>query len=222
MRILFVFILVVFFGVRSYAQHEFMQWTSIGAEGTLIKKNLDWMSEVDFRFGEDGLQTFFPQVGLEFKRVKWCKPSLEYRYIIDKNKWGNYKGSHRINANLNIGETIERFKFGARLRYQYSFDQLNAYADYNADFDQAIRVKPSIEYDINDFKLTPKASAEFFYNPTYGPEGRQFKKIRYAIGASVELDGPHKISFKYQLDQYLRDPEKDLRHVLSISYAYKF
>lgn len=222
MRILLVIFFSVLCGMKSIAQHDFMQWTSLGADGTLIKKNLDWMSELDFRFGEDGLQTFFPQVGVEFKRIKWCKPSIEYRFIVDKNKYGNYKSTNRINANLNFSKRLDRLKLGLRTRYQYSFDQLNSYADYNADFDQAIRIKPSLEYDINNFKLTPKGSAEFFYNPVYGPEGRRFDKVRYGLGASFELDGPHEISFKYQLDQYLRNPQKNLRHVLVIGYTYKF
>lgn len=204
----------------SFGQNdEYMVWTETGITGDLVKKT-DWAVELNTRFDNQGIATFFPQLGIDYKLTKWLKPSLEYRFIVDRNKYGNYKPSHRINFNAKFKEDFDRWGVGLRLRYQYAFTQLSA-TDYNADFDQAIRIKPEIEYDIKDFILTPKASAEFFYNPQYGPQGRQFDKVRLAIGASFDLNNNHDISFKYQLDKKFHAYDKGLRHVLSLSYSYK-
>lgn len=218
MRALLFFFLLT--ASSSYAQHEFMVWTELGAKGKIIKR-LSWSGELNTRIGSNGVQTFFPQAGIEYKVKKWFKPSLEYRFIVDKNKYGNYKSSSRLNFNLNFEKVIQQFNFGLRIRYQQGLVR-TVNIDYNPDFDQAFRFKPSIEYDIDNSIITPEISAEFFYDPVYGPNGPAFNKVRMAIGAKLELDGPHGISFKYQLDKKFHDYSANLRHVLSLSYAYKF
>lgn len=203
----------------SFSQHDYMLWSKLGVKGKVIKR-LSWTAEINGRFNNAGLKTFFPQAGLEYKVTKWCRPSVEYRFIIDKNRYGNYKSSNRINFNLNLKESVKRFAFGVRLRYQYAFDRISN-ENYDADFDQAIRIKPVFEYDINNSIFTPVVSAEFFYNPAFGPEGRRFNKMRVNIGSKLELKGPHGVSFKYQLDKRFYDFSADLRHVLAIGYSYR-
>lgn len=197
-----------------------MLWAEVGAEGKIVKRT-KWNAELNARIGERGLETFFPQAGVEYKLTKWLRPSVEYRLILDKNKYDNYKVGHRINANLEAKHNIKRLEYGLRVRYQYAFSRITQDA-YNADFDQALRFKPFLEYDINNSIFTPAISAEFFLNPTYGPNSPGFDKIRFAVGSKFELDGPHSVSFKYQLDKWLYNYKKGLRHVLSLSYGYKF
>ena len=196
-----------------------MVWTELGVQGKLVKRT-KWAMELNTRIGERGIETFFPQAGIEYKLTKWLIPSVQYRFILDKNKYGNYKLGHRININLDAENNFKRLTYGLRVRYQYAFNRISQ-ASYDADFDQAVRFKPSLEYDIDNSIFTPQISAEFFLNPTYGPYSPGFDKLRFAVGSKLELDGPHKVSFKYQLDKWLYDYGRELRHVLSLSYSYK-
>jgi len=215
-----LFICTVLLSSVSFGQNdEFMVWTNVGLSGDLVKKT-DWTVELNSRFDNEGIATFFPQVGIDYKLTKWLKPSVEYRFLVDRNKYGNYKSGHRINLNAKFGEDFDRLSLEFRLRYQYAFSQFGQATDYNADFDQAFRFKPEIEYDINDFILTPSVSAEFFYNPKLGENGRQFDKVRLAVGASFDLNNNHDISFKYQIDKKFRAFEEGVRHVISVSYEY--
>lgn len=219
MRIIILFCFISC-STLSNAQDEFQVWTEIGVKGDIIKK-MDWFVDVKSRFGDVGLNSFLPEAGINYKVKKWFKPSVSYRFILAPNKYGNYKAAHRINFNANFKTSVKRFELDLRARYQYVASG-RASQEYNSDFDQAIRIKPSIEYDINNSIFTPKVSTELFYDPVYGPEGQRFTKIRFAIGSSLELDGPHGFSFKYQLDKWLHDYSHGLRHVLSVSYGYKF
>ncbi len=214
----FIFFLVC--STFTFGQHEVMLWTELGVKGK-ITKDLSWATELNTRFNGAGVQTFFPQAKLKYEITKWFEPSVDYRLVTDKNKYGNYKLSHRVNINAEFSEKIKRLKMELRLRYQYAFNRINT-ASYDADFDQAIRLRPSVEYDIDNSIFTPTFGAELFYNPVYGPSGHQITKVRYALGVKLELDGPHGIGVKYQLDKWLRDYSKSLRHVLSVSYSYKF
>ena len=60
-----------------------MAWTKVGIAGDVIKK-MDWSLDVSSRFDNQGVATFFPQVGIEYKLKKWFKPSVEYRFIVDQ------------------------------------------------------------------------------------------------------------------------------------------
>lgn len=213
-----VFLAFTFVGVSAYSQNEFQVWTELGTSGKVVKR-LDWSVDLNSRFGAAGLETFFPQVGFKYKVKKWFRPSIDYRFILDKDKYGNMLSGHRINLNANFEKEIDRFEVEGRLRYQYAFSRIGGSADFDPDLDQAVRLKGDVKYDINNSIFSPLFSAELFYTPQYLDRG--FSKIRLAIGTSLELDGPHKFSAKYQLDKRF-EYGKDLRHVISISYGYKF
>lgn len=215
-----VFIAFFVCSTFTFAQHEFMLWTELGVKGKLTNK-LSWATEINTRFNNTGVQTFFPQAKLKYKVTKWFEPSVDYRLVTDKNKYGNYKLSHRVNVNAEFGEKFKRLSVELRLRYQYAFNRLSA-TSYDADFDQAIRLKPEFEYDIKNSIFSPVLGMELFYNPEYGPNGPQMNKMRFIIGTKLELNGPHSVSVKYRMDKWFRNHGRDLRHVVSISYAYKF
>lgn len=208
----------LFVGVSAYAQHETQVWTEVGVSGKVVKR-LGWSVDINSRFGAAGLETFFPQVGFKYKVKKWFRPSIDYRFILDKDRYGNMLSGHRINFNANFEKPIERFELGARLRYQYAFNRFVNSGDFDPDLDQAWRLKGSVKYDIDNSIFTPLFSAELFYNPQYGPD-RGLSKMRIAVGTSLELDGPHKVSAKYQLDKRF-EFGSNLRHVISLSYGYK-
>ncbi len=216
-----VLLITCLLGSSAFSQENdtYMFWTTVGVKGDLVKKT-DWTAELNTRFDNAGVATFFPQVGIEYKLTKWLRPSLEYRFVIDKNNYGNYKAANRLNLNIKAKEDFDRLGLGLRVRYQYAFDSRGSF-DYDADFDQAFRFKPEISYDINDFILTPEVSTEFFYNPALGENGRRFDKMRFAIGASFDLNNDHDISFKYQLDKRFYAFDRGVRHVFAVSYKYK-
>ena len=216
-----ILLIVCLFGSFAHSQQNdtYMLWTNIGVTGDIVKKT-DWTAEFSTRFDDEGVATFFPQVGINYKLTKWLRPSVEYRFVIDKNNIGNYKAAHRLNFNAKFKENVDRLGIGFRVRYQYAFDNRGNF-DYDADFDQAFRFKPEISYDIKNFILTPKVSSEFFYNPELGENGRRFDKMRIGVGASFDLNNDHDISFKYQLDKRFFAYDRGVRHVLAISYEYK-
>lgn len=213
-----VLLAFAFVGVSAYSQHEFQVWTELGTSGKAAK-DLSWSVDLNSRFGASGLETFFPQVGLEYKVKKWFRPSIDYRFVLDKDKYGNMLSGHRINVNANFEKGVDRFKLEGRLRYQYAFKRLGGSEDFDPDLDQVVRIKGDVQYDIDNSIFSPLFSAELFYTPEYMDRG--FSKIRLAFGTALELDGPHKLSAKYQLDKSF-EYGKNLRHVISISYGYKF
>lgn len=217
----FIIVFFLFFSASCFSQNnDYMLWLRSGVKGKVVK-NLSWSGELNGRVGSFGLETFFPQAGLEYELTKWFRPSVEYRFLIDRNKYGNYKASSRINFNANFKKSVKRLDFGIRLRYQYAFNSLST-QNYNSDFDKAFRLKGQVAYKIKGTKFTPFLTGELFFDPQYGPKTPGFNKLRMALGSKINLKGPNSLSLKYQFDKKFRNYSDGLRHVLSVSYAYKF
>jgi hypothetical protein len=190
-------------------------WVETGAKYNLTKK-LGASLDLSQRYGYDGLSTLFPQVSLRYKVRSWFRPSIDYRVILSKSSGGTYSTSQRINGNLQFSYTRKRLEAGLRIRYQYSFERIGA--AYDSEFDQAWRIKPSAEYNVKGLPITPSLSAEFFYNPENGVNGKQFNRIRYYAGTAIELKHNQGIELGLFFDQWINGiPKKRLMY--SVSYV---
>ncbi len=190
-------------------------WLETGVKYNLTKK-LGASLDLTQRYGYDGLGTLFPQVSFRYKVSSWFRPSLDYRVIFSKSLDGTYSTSQRINGNLQFSYTKKRLETGLRIRYQYSFNRISA--AYDSEFDQAWRIKPSVQYNINGLPINPSLSAEFFYNPENSAVGKQFNRIRYYGGADIELKHNQRIGIGLYLDQWINDVPKK-RIMYSLTYA---
>jgi hypothetical protein len=203
----------------SFAQNEGKVWTEVGIGGK-ITKDLEWGADVTSRFGTYGVETFFPQATLKYKVTKWFRPSMDYRFIADRQLQGYYSYSNRINFNAEFRHNIDRFYLKSRIRYQYGFNRLVNSALYDPEFDQALRFKLEVKYDVNDFFLSPVISGELFYDPQYGPYGQRINKARVFAGFDLDLNNAHSISIGFLYDTRINLPNPRNRHVLSLSYSY--
>lgn len=214
-RKLLVLIVCCLNGVYFAQFMEHQVWIETGIKVSLSKK---FSGGVDLtqRYAYNGLSTVFPQLSIKYKPIKWLKPSIDYRLIGSKELNGTYTLSHRINGNIQFDQQIKRFQAGLRVRYQYSFNHLGA--QYDAEFDQAWRIKPSVQYDIKGSALLPSVSAEFFYNPANSASGHQFTRIRYYAGLSYTIN-KHAIGLGAYCDQWVNSIPR-VRIMYNITYAY--
>lgn len=207
------------FPVVALSQHVGKVWTELGVE-TNLNDRIDLGLEFTSRFDVNGLETFFPQLGVKYKINKYIRPSIDYRYIVDRMKNGQYSNSHRLNFNVDFKYKNKDLTLKSRVRYQYGFDNFSSNDQYDSDFDQAIRLKVGAGYDIPKFILSPVLSGELFYDPINGPTGRQFNKLRIYAGLETDFSGPHSIALGYIYDTRINMPVPLTRHILNISYSY--
>jgi hypothetical protein len=213
-RVLFLFI----FSINAVGQQtSFQVWTETGVRGKITKK-LDWNLSLTNRIQDYKLVTMFPQFSLKYKVLDWFKPSIDYRLISNREDNGNYTNNHRINFNLQFEQEIKRLSVGFRFRYQYSFKGFST--NYEPEFDNAIRLKPSLSYDIKKSYFTPIFSSEFFFNPSVGPFGERLTRIRTFFGLDINLKGPHELQVGYFFDQKINLPRSNTRNVLNVQYSY--
>jgi hypothetical protein len=218
-RILLIVFYLVHFSCLTQQQSTKI-WLQTGVKSHLNSK-LEWGIDLSKRFGNQGLETFFSEISFKYKVTKWWRQSLDYRMIFDKNNQGNYALSNRININSDFKKQYNRLILSFRVRYQYSFTG-RMLTNYDAEFDQAIRLKPQLSFKSERLKLNPIVSMEFFYNPSYSPKGRQFTKKRLFIGFQRTIRKSHELALGYILDEQINAFNPELRHIVYLSYTFEF
>jgi hypothetical protein len=195
----------------------FQVWNEVGV-GYKLDKKQSLAFDLTTRHGAGGLQTFFPQISYKYKINKFIRPSIDYRYVGGSTQEGNFTYRHRINTNLQFNYEIERLELGLRMRYQFTTNRL---ADnFEQEFGEAFRIKPSIVYNIKKSVLLPQASMEFFSGPMDGQQGYHLNRIRWSVGLGFDWDGPHSLELAYLYDQRIMSPGSLNRAIFNFSYGY--
>jgi hypothetical protein len=219
MKALFLILLLVFVSTQTFkAQVDHEAWLSGGAKYSVTKK-LDVSGELNFRIEPVVLNTFFTEFTAKYSVTKWFKPSIDYRIVSDRNKFGNYHWSQRINLNANFETTYKRFELGLRARLQSTLSRVRTPESSFSDLAPGFRLKPEILYDIDNSWISPVVSAEFFYNQEDGL-GFYMNRVRLAAGLDFEMIGPYNISLKYLYGFSTLSPK--FEHIIAFSFTRKY
>lgn len=210
----------IFLAFGSLGQNStvFQVWNEAGISLKIDKQQSIGL-DLSTRFDAEGLSTVFPQVSYKYKINKYLRPSIDYRIIADQSKSGSFVTKHRLNCNLQLSHEIERVQLGLRLRYQYSSNRLAS--NFETEFGQALRIKPSVSYNLKNSALEPNFSAEFFTGPMDGQVGYHLNRIRWNFGLAYSFDGPHSVELAYMYDQRIHSPESLNRAIMNCSYNYR-
>ncbi len=218
MKKYFLFLVFAFCFTSAKSQTDTELWLSGGAKYSLTKK-LDFYGELNLRMEPVVLNTFFTELTTKYEVTKWFKPSLDYRFVLNRNKYSNYKLSHRVNLNLNFGKRWNRFELGLRARAQTTLSRVRTPESSFSDLAPGYRFKPSIVYDIDNSIISPLFSSEFFFRND-NEHGFFMNKIRLAAGMEFESIGPYNISLKYMYGFSTISPKYE--HILSFSFTRKY
>jgi hypothetical protein len=211
----------LFFGGISFAQVVPQTWLS-GAVSRKLTSKLTSAASLDLRFYDFSAPgTIFPQLSLSYKIIDGVKLSADYRMLFKENLYRNYVLDNRLNFNIELKTKFKYVDAGFRFRYQSTFGTLQTVGNYAAEFDQAIRLKPSLVFHFNKkSKFTPAISGEWFYSLANKELGKRFTKYRLAAGTSYNLKGPKSLDVKYIYGQSINLPKKEAEHILSLTYNY--
>lgn len=210
--------------IHGEIQSQNRLWVSSGIKTTFFTDDLRVEALFQGRFYDHGrYDKLFPEFSFKYKVTKWFKPSVDYRFVFNQSRTSYERSTgHRFNLNLNTDFDYERFDFQFRVRYQYSLNAFSSASGYDPDFDNAIRLKPRIKYNIKESKVDPMIESEWFYNTNLGEFGRQFVKYRFAVGVEINLPKKHELSIKYRYDYEFNVPSPWRSHVISIGHSFSY
>jgi len=223
---------------------DFGMWYSIGAEKYIDNK---WSVEGEAEFrNRNNLKTadrFSVGVDLSYKIAKGLKASAGYSFLYDNNEEmtyytdGSYKkwtpsywgARHRFNVTLTGSLKLDRFKFQLRERWQYTYRPEKTTERYDCADEEweekvvrgkgknVLRSRLQVSYDIRNSKVDPFASVELF-------NAWNVQKMRYQVGLEYKLKKQHvfELAYRYQTVTDDDDDNEADRHMIGLSYKYKF
>lgn len=198
-------------------------WLTAGVGSKFGESKLSWNTSINSRFyANQRWDKVFPELSFKYAFNDYFKPSLDYRFILNQSKNGkNRSTSNRININLNTGYKINRLALKLRLRGQFGMNGIMPDTPYEPDFDNALRIKPGLNYNIKGSKINPLIEAEWFYNLNNGMYGKQFTKFRFSAGVNWKINGSNELGLKYRYDYEFNIPKPDRYHILSLDYQFE-
>ncbi|WP_298778145.1 DUF2490 domain-containing protein [uncultured Polaribacter sp.] len=221
-------VILVLFTTINYAQTEgdtdWASWNTVGVDYKLNNKlSFGFAGQLRFKENISVVDEYFTELSGAYKLFKGFKIGAGLRYISENDNTGNVQGYDnyfRFNIDASYKHQIKNFKLGYRLRYQNKNEIGVSYAE--GDFvNQNLRFKTSIEYDINNWKLDPKFSAEIFNRFQEGKDNG-FNKYRLTLGTDYNLKDFGKIGAFYRIEKELNVDLPDTKNIVGLKYIYRF
>lgn len=216
----------LFFVSNGFSQEEDTEdlesWTSLNLKHKLNNKwafNLEGqlrlkedISEIDEYFGE--LSTYY-YLNNNFKL------GVGLRYIRENDNVGNiqgYENHFRYNLDASYKHKLRDFSLSYRLRYQNK-NELGISTSEGDYAKQNLRFKTAIGYNINNWKLDPKFSAEI-YNRFGKNEESEFSKYRLTFGTEYKFKTLGTMGLFYRIEKELNESFPEMTNIIGLKYTY--
>ena len=219
-NLLYIIFLCAVFLNYSFGQsnNDWQSWNKIGVEYKPTKK-WDFKLEQHLRLDENisEISEYFTQFKTTYELFKGFKLGLGLRYIRENDNEGNvqgYENHFRYHLDLKYKHKLDRFTLRYRLRYQNKNElQVDDFAKEN------IRLKAGLGYNIKNWKLDPKFSAEIF-NRFGADEESRFSKYRLTFGTEYDFKKWGTLEAFYRLENEINESDPTLINIIGLKYTY--
>lgn len=228
------------------AQSDFGIWSEVNAEKK-INKQWNVGLGVEWRTRDNVSKTDRWSFGLntEYKLTDWLKADAGYDFLYDNkvkttyhddgtpNKVGKFwQPRHRFHVSLTGSLDLGRWELKLRERWQYTYrpeKTISERYDYDQeDYDgeektysgkghNVLRSRLQVGYNVPNSGLEPYANAEMY-------NAWNVEKVRYTVGLDWKITKHHTVGLSYKFQKSYDDDEDEdeNRHILGLSYTYKF
>lgn len=215
-------LLILLVSSQSFAQEnsDLESWNAINLKYELNKK---WEIELEgqLRLKEDisEVDKYFGEFATTYNLTKQFALTGAFRYIRENDNVGKkqgYENHIRYHFDASYKHKIHDFSLKYRFRYQNK-NELGV-----DDFaNQHYRFKAGVGYNIKNWKLDPKFSAEIFYHDEKEEENG-FDKYRLTLGSSYKFKKSGEIDFYYRFQRKMDDLNPESTHIIGLKYSVKF
>ncbi|HNQ12557.1 MAG TPA: DUF2490 domain-containing protein [Bacteroidia bacterium] len=217
-NILFLFVLCAHTSIAQV--NDAGLWASVQVEKKITRKVSVQLSQ-EFRWYENisELGTLNSDLGVSYRLHKAVAVSLNYRFSQKKQVDDFYCTRHRYYADLQLRQSINKFTFILRTRYQMQFSQVYSSEDGSVP-SYMFRNKFTARYKINK-KIEPFIAAEW-YLQSKNAEGNDLDKVRFSGGAEYKINRAHSIEFYYLYQKEMDENNPVSDYVTGIGYSFSF
>lgn len=209
-----------------YSQQEdlaeaglFESWNAFQVDYKVSKK-IEFQGEAQIRLKTYG--DTYHQAFVELQSVytpwKFIELGLGYRNIDDLDDNGKKQGHenfYRYHAFVEGKLSFDRIDFSTRIQHQTKREANNSLSNKENSY---WRTKFNVKYNIRNWKLDPRLSAEFFMQEQFSPSNT-YNKFRTSIGTKVDLKNKQSLLIKYLYERGVNQANPSDFHILSLRYG---
>jgi len=221
-----VFLLFIFLSSSFSQTYEYIEvrdletWSSIGFEYKPGKKwNIELDEQLRLKNNSTEIDKYLTHGQVGYKFYKKVVVAGGVRYIRKNDNKGEVQGYNdqlRYNFDLSNKHKMSSFSLQYRFRYQYRFEV----GEYSVSKEN-LRLKTSVGYNIKNWKLDPRVSAEIFNNME-NELLKSFDTYRLTIGTSYKIKKIGKIGIFYRLERELNETYPKTTNILGLKLKYTF
>ena len=203
---------------------DFETWSSVNVDVKLHKKlNLELEEQLRLKENSSEIDQYFTQIGLSYQLPKDFEIGGGLRFAKKNDNTGKkqgYESFFRYHIDLAYKHKQKRFQFKHRLRFQNKNEV--GVSEAEGDFAKKnLRLKSSVSYNVRNWKLDPKFSAEIFNRSEQGKESG-FHKYRITLGSQYNFKNWGQIDLFFRLEQSLNAVFTKSTKIIGFSYTYSF
>lgn len=186
-----------------------------------LNKKWEFEFEGQLRLKEDisEIDKYFGEFATQYNVSKRFALTGAFRYIRENDNVGKkqgYENHIRYHFDASYKHKINDFSLKYRVRYQNK-NELGV-DDFAKKY---YRFKAGVGYNIKNWKLDPKFSAEIFFRDQKEEENG-FDKYRITFGSSYKFKKSGEIDFYYRYKRKMDDFNPESTHIIGLKYALKF
>ena len=211
---------------------------SLAQEGTLVEvRDLETWNTLGFRYktasdwdlnvnqslrlksNSSLVSNVFTEFEAAYKGWKRWEIASGFRVIRDNDTQGDVQGweTHlRYHYDLTYGHKVDRFKLSYRLRYQ-SKNELGVGQEDGDYPSRYVRLKVSGRYNIRNWKLDPRVSAELFRHYEQG-EINRLETFRWTVGTSYDITDWGTLRCFYRMERELYGSFPKTTNIIGASF----
>ncbi len=197
-------------------------WTSVEL-GYEPNKQWEFGLEEQLRFKDNigAVDEYFTELKAEYKLRNGFALGAGVRYIRENDNRGNiqgYENHFRFQLDASYKHKWKEFSFKHRLRYQ-NRNELGISAEEGDFARQRLRLKTAIGYNISNWKLDPKFSAEIFNGFAKGVQS-EFNQYRLTLETSYKFKNAGRLRFFYRYEDEFNENNPLAVHIFGMGYKY--
>lgn len=217
---------IILFGVGFTASAQVEQDFGIRAALSYdsdLTKNIDLSLTEEIRM-EDNATTLgksYTTLGLEYKLRKWIRIGINYRFILNKRKNGNFGHRHRMMGDLKLRTYQHRLTLTYRARIQSEVRTYNYTHEYGFSPATDLRHTFKAKYTINRI-YRPYATFDLRYRlrDARTPDFTGFDRSRIVAGVDIALSRTRKLDVYLMTYRHWNVVEPDRVFAIGVEYSF--
>jgi hypothetical protein len=222
-----IFLTFILIPWQNYAQdgativtRDLESWSSIGIKYKPSKKiTIGLDQELRLRQNSTLIDQTFTELSFGYKFSKSFYAGLSARFILDRGAKSPFEKDLRLQFDFGYKHKKNDFSFNYRLRFQ-NRNELGLSTSEGDYFKNHLRLKASINYNINNWKLDPTFSTELFRDLTRYTGG--FDQWRLTLGTDYSFKKMGELGLFYTYQRELGATYPKNTFVVGLNYTYTF